>query len=79
MRLYARILEIGTQPGIGVHNITPYLQQHLTESRVKQGLLSVSSRHTTTALTINEQEERLIDDIKAFLAELVPKDKRYLS
>ncbi|CAA9573899.1 Uncharacterized protein AF2050 (similar to YjbQ) [uncultured Synechococcales cyanobacterium] len=36
------------------------------------------SRHTTTALAINENEERLLADVKVYLQKLAPKSERYL-
>jgi secondary thiamine-phosphate synthase enzyme len=38
----------------------------------------VSSRHTTTAITINESEARLLEDIRRFLTRLVPREDKYL-
>ena len=38
----------------------------------------IFSRHTTTALAINEDEQRLLEDIKVFLRKLAPEAERYL-
>jgi secondary thiamine-phosphate synthase enzyme len=38
----------------------------------------VFSRHTTTALAVNEDEERLLEDIKVFLEKMAPLNDRYL-
>lgn len=38
----------------------------------------VFSRHTTTALAINEDEERLLEDVKVHLEKLVPSSGTYL-
>ena len=38
----------------------------------------VFSRHTTTALAINEYEERLLEDIKVYLRKLAPESDKYL-
>ncbi|MFW6383814.1 MAG: YjbQ family protein [Halodesulfurarchaeum sp.] len=35
------------------------------------GTVTVFSRHTTAAVTVNEAEERLLNDLEAFLADLV--------
>ena len=36
------------------------------------------SRHTTTALAVNEYEERLLEDIKTYLRKLAPESEPYL-
>ena len=41
-------------------------------------MLIVSSRHTTTALAINEYEHRLLEDVRACFSDLVPADRHYL-
>ena len=38
----------------------------------------MTSQHTTTAIAINEHEERLLKDVKTFLTRLVPPGDRYL-
>jgi thiamine phosphate synthase YjbQ (UPF0047 family) len=43
---------------------------------MKQGVLTVISRHTTTAITINERETRLEQDLARFLLDLAPPDER---
>ena len=45
---------------------------------VPQGQVVAFSCHTTTALTVNEAEERLLVDIKTYLRKLAPPQDRYL-
>lgn len=71
------VVEIKTQSSLDVCNLTPYLTDLLHQTQINEGLITVSSRHTTTALTINEDEERLMEDLKAFLSRLTPKDVPY--
>jgi len=42
------------------------------------GTVNVLSRHTTTALAINECEARLLDDIRQWLARMAPPNEPYL-
>lgn len=78
MRFCRDILKLSTGEGISVHDITPRLRDLVAGTGLRDGLLTVTSRHTTTALVINEHETRLLDDIRAFLAQLVPSDGVYL-
>lgn len=41
-----------------------------------EGTVAVVSRHTTTGVTINEWEARLVGDTKAWLLKLAPPDRR---
>ena len=38
----------------------------------------MTSQHTTAAITVNENEPRLLQDVQHFLTRLVPKDAEYL-
>jgi len=48
------------------------------EAGLREGLLVAAGQHTTTALVVNEAEERLLADIATFFAQLVPADRPYL-
>ena len=78
MRISHHEIPVNTVAGIGIYNITPELQATLERQGIANGFIIVSSRHTTTALTINEDEERLFEDTKRFLAKLVPANAGYL-
>jgi secondary thiamine-phosphate synthase enzyme len=71
-------LLLNTQSDIGIYNLTPQVQAFVTESGIDQGQVLVFSRHTTTALAINENEERLLGDIQAYLRKLAPPEADYL-
>jgi thiamine phosphate synthase YjbQ (UPF0047 family) len=73
-----------SQPGpprqaICVEDLTPTLQQLLQQSGMRNGVVTVISRHTTTAVTINERESRLAKDMEHFFLKLVPPDERSVS
>ncbi|WP_392477879.1 secondary thiamine-phosphate synthase enzyme YjbQ [Nostoc sp. C110] len=78
MPIINKLIEIETEPKINIHNITPQIQEFLTSTAIKNGQVLVFSRHTTTALAINENEVRLLEDIKVFLQKLAPESDRYL-
>lgn len=78
MLIKQEIKTLTTKPGIEIYNITPQVQQFLDASTIQNGQVLVFSRHTTTALAINENEERLLEDIKVYLRKLAPEADRYL-
>lgn len=42
------------------------------------GSVTIASQHTTVAVTVNEHEERLMDDLRLWLARLAPPGDAYL-
>ncbi|WP_414519771.1 secondary thiamine-phosphate synthase enzyme YjbQ [Nostoc sp. PCC 9305] len=78
MPIIHKLIEIETEPKINIHNITPQIQSFIASTSIKNGHALVFCRHTTTALSINENEVRLLEDIKVFLQKLVPESDRYL-
>ena len=61
---------------ISVEDLTPAIQKYLKESGMSQGTVTIISRHTTTAITINERESRLAKDVARYFLQLVPPDER---
>lgn len=61
---------------ISVEDLTPKLNSLLVESGMKNGVVNVISRHTTTAITINERESRLAQDMETYFLGLAPPDER---
>lgn len=78
MPIINKLLEITTEPGINIHNITPQIQEFIDATTIRNGQALVFSQHTTTALAINENEVRLWEDVKAFLHKLAPETDKYL-
>ncbi|MCD8487550.1 MAG: secondary thiamine-phosphate synthase enzyme YjbQ [Desertifilum sp.] len=78
MNIKSELLNIETETGIQIYNLTPQVQDWIERVGLQNGQITLFSRHTTTALAINEYEERLLVDIKAYLNKLAPKNDRYL-
>ncbi|MGK7912652.1 MAG: secondary thiamine-phosphate synthase enzyme YjbQ [Synechococcus sp.] len=78
MSITHHIVTIETEAGLQLHNLTPNIKKLLSESSIANGYVLVFSRHTTTALAVNEYEERLLADIKTYLNKLAPQGDRYL-
>ncbi len=73
-----RQLRVATSQGICLHDITPLVRDGIQASGIKDGIVVITSHHTTTAVTINENEPRLLADMRSFLERLVPSQDRYL-
>ena len=78
MKIVSSFIELETGEGIAVHDIMPGIREAVVKSGIDNGFVTVTSQHTTTAIAINEKEERLIEDIRIFLTRLIPPQDRYL-
>lgn len=78
LRNYHSFIELETGEGITLHDITSELETTIIKSGINNGFLTVTSQHTTTAISINEYEERLLEDIETFLTRLAPPGEKYL-
>lgn len=57
--------------------ITDEVLRVVRESGIKDGMVTVITKHTTTGITVNEALECLESDIEDFLATMVPENGRY--
>ena len=78
MKIHTEVHTFSTRKDIDLIKLDDVVEQSLQDSGISNGILIVSSRHTTTALTINEYEERLLDDVRTYFKALVPADDKYL-
>ena len=68
-------LKLLTDKKVELYNITQKVKDFVRASKIKDGILMISSLHTTTALFVNEDQSALLDDIKTILNDWVREDK----
>ena len=78
MKIISSYVELETGEGIALHDLMPGIKDAIASSGIKNGFVTVTSQHTTTAIAINENEERLVEDVKTFLNRLIPPGDKYL-
>ncbi|SFK60964.1 secondary thiamine-phosphate synthase enzyme [Nitrosomonas aestuarii] len=78
LKIIPTFIELKTGQGISLHDLMPELHNAVARSGILNGFVTVTSQHTTTAIAINENEERLMEDVKTFLTRLIPPNGRYL-
>ena len=66
-----------TEGEIGFTDLTDRVQEAVSKSGVKNGLVHVFAPHATGVLIITENEYGLLSDIRAFLEKMIPKRKQY--
>ena len=69
---------IDTHDRIEVVDLTDRVMNYVRGFKIREGLVTVWSMHTTCALFINESQKALIVDIKRFLEDIVARDRYYM-
>ena len=64
--------------GISLRDITTDVQGIVDSQGIKEGVVTVLSKHSTVSVCIQEFEPRFVDDARQFLLKLVPPDYPYL-
>ncbi|WP_456453825.1 secondary thiamine-phosphate synthase enzyme YjbQ [Thermococcus sp.] len=70
-------LSIETSRKFEIVDITGEVQRLVWKSGITEGIVVVFTRHTTTGLLINENENGLLLDIKEKMEELIPEGAGY--
>ncbi len=75
--MYTKTIEILTTSYNQMEVITDAVLRAVSESGVKNGMVTVMTKHTTTGITVNEALECLESDIADALALFAPEDRPY--
>lgn len=70
-------IEVPTREEFELIDITPVIEERVRKSGIKEGIAVIFTRHTTTALFINENDSGLLEDVKEFFESFIPKGKGY--
>ena len=74
MLSYYKEVTVTTKSKFEIYDVSMQIDSVLRESGIMEGVISITSLHTTCAITVNENEERLLDDIQGRFLKLVPPD-----
>lgn len=72
-----RSFSFSTKGEIDFVDLTGKVQEVVSKSAVRNGLVHVFAPHATGILVLTENDYALLNDIKAFLEEMVPKRRAY--
>jgi secondary thiamine-phosphate synthase enzyme len=78
MKYHIATITCPTNLPIDIIDITEQVRSELEATGLREGTVTVLSRHTTACININEKEPRLVQDMTTFLKRLVPRDGDYL-
>ena len=77
MKTHTEHLTFNTPEKITFINITEQVNHALLKSKIKEGLCLVNAMHITASVFINDEEEGLKNDFKAWLEKLAPQSGSY--
>ena len=78
MKILKTRIEFGTVEPIQIPDVTGQVRDWLKTTGVREGLLTVTSPHTTARVNVNEREAQLQKDMVTYLKRLVPCDGDWL-
>jgi secondary thiamine-phosphate synthase enzyme len=70
-------LKLLTDKKVELYNITQKVKDFVKSTAINDGILLISSLHTTTALFVNEVQSALLEDIKTILQDWVREEKNW--
>src|SRR2546430_5141312 len=76
-RVASTLIKVQTEEREELHNLTKRVRNFVKSSGIRHGLVNIASLHTTSAIFINEWQDALIHDFKAYLANAISKDLYY--
>lgn len=77
LSIKAHTFKLLTDKKIELYNITQKVKEFVRASKIRDGLLLVTSLHTTTALFVNEVQSALLDDVKSILQDWVNEETQW--
>jgi len=77
MPILRQRLDLNTVKPIGLTDLTDLIRHWVRGSGIRDGLLTISSPHTTARITINEREPGLQGDMVRFLEGIAPRGAGY--
>ncbi len=72
------VLNKGSNKRIEIIDMTQDLNNTLTKSKIKDGLINIFAKHSTAGVVINENEPGLVKDFQNTLESLIPENNNYL-
>ena len=77
LRAHHDIIRLQTTECLEFIDLTSHIEGIVARSGIRHGMVNVQTKHTTTALIVNENEPLLIEDLKRLLDTHAPRDGEY--
>ena len=77
VRICRDLVRLRTERPLQFVDLTELVEERVRRSGVREGMVTVQSRHTTAAVLVNENEPRLLQDFEDLLGRWAPADAPY--
>ncbi len=78
MQMFRKMVDVHTSQRVEMVDITRLVEEAVRNSALQEGLVNIFSRHSTSAVVINENEAGLVEDFLVALEKLMPTGAGYL-
>ena len=78
MEIEKFVLNKGSNKRVEIIDMTQDINDILTKSKIKDGLINVFAKHSTAGIVINENESGLVKDFQNAMESLIPENNNYL-
>jgi secondary thiamine-phosphate synthase enzyme len=76
-KVASSILEFNTTERVELKSITREIVAFVEQTPIRDGIVQISSLHTTAGLMLNETQGALLSDISSFFEQLIPRGVYY--
>ncbi len=77
MKTHNSEIQIDTKEYLQFFDITEDVKKITEESKIKNGLVNVQTKHTTAVMFLNENEPLLLEDMKDHIEKIAPITNNY--
>jgi len=70
-------IKINSSKRTEIIDITSEVQSATCKSKVNNGIINIFSKHSTSAIIVNENEKGLLSDFERILNDIIPCDNSY--
>lgn len=73
MKIFRDAVHLKTRAFLQFVDLTDKIAASLTKSKIKNGFVTIFTKHTTAAVRVNEKEKGIINDFKKMAEKIAPK------
>jgi len=77
IRTFHNLIRLRTNECLQFVDITDEVEEIVARTGVSHGWVNIQTKHTTTAIIVNENEPLLLEDLKRMLERLAPRSDQY--
>jgi len=77
MKIFKDKLDLNSLKRTEILDISSKVQKVINDGEIANGIVNIYSKHSTSAIVINENEQGLLADFENFLTSIVPENNNY--